>query len=111
MMFEAAEGKYAVGAFNITNLIQMEAVVETAVDEKAPLIIQVSVTPSKFLGPKVLATIYQTLAESAPIPICLHLDHSTSLDFCKECADAGYTNLMIDKLCPNGSLMNQHKIL
>ena len=96
MMFEAAEGKYAVGAFNITNIIQMEAVVETAVEKKAPLIIQVSVTPSKFLGPKVLAAVYRTLAESAPIPICLHLDHSPSVDFCKECADAGYTNLMID---------------
>lgn len=96
MMFEAAEGKYAVGAFNITNIIQMEAVVETAIDKKAPLIIQVSVTPSKFLGPEVLAAVYRTLAESAPIPICLHLDHSASVDFCKECADAGYTNLMID---------------
>jgi len=27
MMMEAAEGKYTVGAFNITNLIQLEAVV------------------------------------------------------------------------------------
>lgn len=96
MMFEAAEGIYAVGAFNITNIIQMEAVVETAIEKRAPLIIQASVTPSKFLGPKVIAAVYRTLAETAPIPICLHLDHSTSVDFCKECADAGYTNLMID---------------
>ncbi len=96
IMMEAAEGKYAVGAFNITNIIQMEAVVETAIEKKAPLIIQASVTPSKFLSPKVIVAVYRTLAESAPIPICLHLDHSTSVDFCKECADAGYTNLMID---------------
>jgi len=53
----------------------MEAVVEAAVEKEAPLIIQVSVTPSKFLKPKVLAAVYRTLAESAPIPICLHLDH------------------------------------
>ena len=96
IMLEAAEGKYAVGAFNITNLIQMEAVVEAAVEKKAPLIIQTSVTPSKFLGLKVLVSIYRTLAESAPIPICLHLDHSTSVEYCKQCADAGYTNIMID---------------
>ena len=96
MMFEAAEGKYAVGAFNITNLIQMEAVVEAAVAKKAPLIIQTSVTPAKFLGADVLVAIYRTLAESAPIPICLHLDHSTSVEYCIECADVGYTNLMID---------------
>jgi len=96
MLVKATEEKYAVGAFNITNLIQMEAVVEAAVNKKAPLIIQTSVTPSKFLGPRVLANIYKTLAESAPIPICLHLDHCTEVGYCKECADAGYTNIMID---------------
>ncbi len=96
MLLEATKGKYAVGAFNITNLIQMEAVVETAIDKKAPLIIQTSVTPSKFLGRNVLTTIYKTLAASAPIPICLHLDHCTDVEYCKQCADAGYTNIMID---------------
>jgi ketose-bisphosphate aldolase len=96
IMVDAAENKYAIGAFNITNLIQMEAVVETAIDKKAPLIIQTSVKPSKFLSRNVLVTIYRTLAESAPIPICLHLDHSTDMEYCKNCADAGYTNIMID---------------
>ena len=96
MLLKATDEKYAVGAFNITNLIQMEAVVEAAVNKKAPLIIQTSVTPSKFLTPIVLAAIYKTLAESAPIPICLHLDHCTDVEYCKECADAGYTNIMID---------------
>ncbi len=96
IMLPAAENKYAVGAFNITNLIQMEAVVEAAIDKKAPLIIQTSVKPSQFLGRHVLVAIYRTLAESAPIPICLHLDHSTNVEYCKQCADAGYTNIMID---------------
>ena len=96
MLLKATEKKYAVGAFNITNLIQMEAVVEAAIGKNAPLIIQASVTPSKFLGPKVLSAIYKTLAESAPIPICLHLDHCNDVEFCKTCADAGYTNIMID---------------
>ena len=96
LLLKATEEHYAVGAFNVTNIIQMEAVVEAAVNKKAPLIIQASVSPSKFLGPKVIAAAYRTLAESAPIPICLHLDHSTDIEFCKECADAGYTNIMID---------------
>ncbi|MCK5514089.1 MAG: class II fructose-bisphosphate aldolase [Deltaproteobacteria bacterium] len=95
-LVKATEENYAVGAFNITNLIQMEAVVDTAVRMKAPLIIQTSVTPSKFLNAKVLANIYKTMAESAPIPICLHLDHCTDVEYCKTCADAGYTNIMID---------------
>jgi len=96
MLLKATKEKYSVGAFNITNIIQMEAVVEAAIEKKAPLIIQTSVTPSKFLKPNVLAAVYRTLAESAPIPICLHLDHCTDVDFCRTCADAGYTNIMID---------------
>jgi len=96
ILIEATKGKYAVGAFNITNLIQMEAVVETHVEHQAPLIIQTSVSPSKFLGREVLVAIFRTLAQSAPIPIALHLDHCEDVDYCKRCADAGYTNIMID---------------
>jgi len=96
MLVRATREKYAVGAFNVTNLIQMEAVVEAASERRAPLIVQTSVTPSRFLGPRVLAAIYRALAESAPIPICLHLDHCTDVTWCKECVEAGYTNIMID---------------
>ena len=96
MLLKATAEKYAVGAFNCTNLIQIEAVVEAAVELNAPLILQASVAPSKFLRPEVIGAIYKTLAESAPIPICLHLDHCNDVDFCKVCADAGYTNIMID---------------
>jgi tagatose 1,6-diphosphate aldolase GatY/KbaY len=96
ILLAATEGKYAVGAFNITNLIQMEAVIDAAIEKRAPLIIQTSVKPSKFLHKDVLVSIFRTIAGSAPIPICLHLDHCTEIDYCKQCADAGYTNIMID---------------
>ncbi len=43
-----------------------------------------------------MVNIYRTLAESAPVPVCLHLDHCTDIAYCKKCADAGYTNIMID---------------
>jgi len=96
MLFEATEGKYAVGAFNITSLVQLEAVVEIASEKKAPVIIQTSVKPSKFYGREVMVSICRTMAQSAPVPICLHLDHCTDVEYCKQCADAGYTNIMID---------------
>jgi tagatose 1,6-diphosphate aldolase GatY/KbaY len=96
IMIEAAENKYAIGAFNVTNIIQMEAVVEAAVEKKSPLIIQTSVKPSKFISRHVFVAVFRTLAEAAPIPICLHLDHCTDIEYCKQCADAGYTNIMVD---------------
>lgn len=96
MLIKATKGKYAVGAFNVTDFCQMEGVIEAAVNKKAPLIIQTSVEPSKFYGAKMMAAAFRALAESAPIPICLHLDHCPEVDYCKKCADAGYTNIMID---------------
>jgi tagatose 1,6-diphosphate aldolase GatY/KbaY len=96
LLFKATKDRYAVGAFNVTSLVQMEAVVEAHVERKAPVIIQTSVAPTKLLGINVLVAIYHAIAESAPIPICLHLDHCTDVAYCKKAADAGYTNVMID---------------
>ena len=66
ILLQATEGKYAVGAFNISNLIMMEGVIEAAVEKNAPLIIQTSVTPSKFLQPEVITAVYKG-------PFCLFL--------------------------------------
>jgi ketose-bisphosphate aldolase len=96
MLLKATAGKYAVGAFNVTSIVQMKAVIEAAERKKAPLIVQTSTAPAQFLGVKVLAAAYRAMAESASIPVCLHLDHCTDVDLCKAAADAGYTNVMID---------------
>ncbi len=96
IMVEALKGGYAVGAFNVTDLLQFEAVIDAAIEKRAPVIVQTSVKPSQFLGTDMMVAIYRTLASSAPVPVCLHLDHCTTVDYCKKCADAGYTNIMID---------------
>lgn len=96
IMVEAAKGGYAIGAFNVTDLLQFEAVMDAAIEKKSPVIVQTSVKPSKFLGTEMMVAIYRTLASSAPVPVCLHLDHCTEIEYCKKCADAGYTNIMID---------------
>ena len=96
IMIPAAKEGWAVGAFNVTDLLQLEAVSDAAIEKRTPVSVQTSVKPSQFLGTQRMVNIYRTLAESAPVPVCLHLDHSTSIDYCKKCADAGYTNIMID---------------
>jgi tagatose 1,6-diphosphate aldolase GatY/KbaY len=85
-----------VGAFNITNMVQMEAVLEAAVAHRAPVIIQTSVTPARFLRPEVIAAAFRALADQLPVPACLHLDHCTDVALCRHCADVGYTNIMFD---------------
>ena len=82
IMVKAAKEGYAVGAFNITDLLQFEAVIDAAIEKKSPVIVQTSVKPSKFLGTNMMVAIYRTLALSAPVPVCLHLDHCTEIDYC-----------------------------
>ncbi|MHB0961205.1 MAG: class II fructose-bisphosphate aldolase [Pirellulaceae bacterium] len=96
MLLDAVTQGYAVGAFNVTNIIQMEAVIEAAVARRAPVIIQTSVSPAKFLRPEVVAAAFRALADQASVPACLHLDHCTDIALCRRCAEVGYTNIMFD---------------
>ncbi|MGA2545853.1 MAG: class II fructose-bisphosphate aldolase [Rectinemataceae bacterium] len=89
-------GKYAVGAFNVTCIEQMKAVLEAAVVNKSPVIIQTSVKPSQALGPEVVVAAFRAIASAVSIPAVLHLDHCTDVEYCKRCVDAGYTSIMID---------------
>jgi ketose-bisphosphate aldolase len=96
MLLDALENGYAVGAFNITNFMEMRALIETAVQKRAPLIIQTTEIVARFLGKDAIVSLFKTLAEPVPIPVCLHLDHCSDVRFAKQCADAGYTSIMLD---------------
>jgi tagatose 1,6-diphosphate aldolase GatY/KbaY len=96
MLLAATKDRYSVGAFNVTSVVQLKAVIEAAEARSAPLILQTSVAPVKLFGVKLWVAACRALAEKASIPICLHLDHCTDAVLCKAAADAGYTNIMID---------------
>ena len=66
MLVEAATHGYAVGAFNVTNIIQMEAVIEAAVARRAPVIVQTSVTPTSSRMRRTTNTIPTTSRMPAP---------------------------------------------
>ena len=96
MLKTAVKESYAVGAFNITSINQMIGVVECADARKSPVIIQTSVTPARFYTPELIVAACGALADRVKVPVCLHLDHCTDVDFCRRCVDAGYTNIMMD---------------
>ena len=93
---KASLSGYAVGAFNITSIAQMQAVLDAAAEENAPVIIQTSVTPSQLMTPELIAASFSVLAEGLTIPAALHLDHCSDAEYCKRCMDAGYTSIMLD---------------
>ena len=88
ILIKAAKGKYAVGAFNITSISQLQAVVEASEAACSPLIIQTSVGTVEMMGAKLLVAAFRAIAEDVSIPVALHLDHCTDVEFCKKCIDA-----------------------
>ena len=97
-MFKMAyKNGYAIGAFNVNNMEMTQGIVEAVVQEKAPLILQISRGARKYAGMSYLRAIIDTaVAENPDIPICMHLDHGDTFDICKQCIDDGFTSVMID---------------
>jgi fructose-bisphosphate aldolase class II len=87
---------YAVGAFNISNLESLLAVVEAAVEERSPVIVAVTPSSIKYAGLEYLVGMVKTAAESAKVPMSLHLDHGKDVETVLNCIDAGFTSVMID---------------
>ena len=96
MFKKAYEGHYAVGAFNVNNMEIIQGIVEGAIQEKAPLILQVSAGARKYAKHIYLTKLVEAAVEDTGLPICLHLDHGADLEICKDCVDGGFTSVMID---------------
>jgi fructose-bisphosphate aldolase class II len=97
LVLAAKSSGTAVGAFNVILLEHAEALVAGAEHAKLPIILQISencVKYHKALKPISVATI--AIAESASVPVSVHLDHAESEDLVKEALDLGYDSVMFD---------------
>jgi fructose-bisphosphate aldolase class II len=101
---EAAKGGYGVGAFNVNNLEQIQAIMEAARETKSPVIIQASRGARAYANDRFLYHIMVAATEIYPeIPTVLHLDHGNSFETCKSAIDTGFTSVMMDgSLNPDG---------
>ncbi|MGE5549294.1 MAG: ketose-bisphosphate aldolase [Bacteroidota bacterium] len=96
---------FAVGAYNVNNMEQMQGIMRAAKETNSPVIVQVSRGALKYAEDKYLRNIIMAGVELNPeIPIAVHLDHGNSLETCKRAIDLGFTSVMID-----GSLMEDSK--
>ncbi len=87
---------WAVGGFNVYNLESARAVVAAATSLRAPVLIQTSDGAVKHAGFGNIASIVRRLAEEAPVPVALHMDHGKSIEVARSAVEAGYTSEMID---------------
>ncbi|WP_406677275.1 class II fructose-1,6-bisphosphate aldolase [Moorella sp. ACPs] len=87
---------YAVGAFNCNNMEIVQAIINAAEAEGAPVIIQASQGAIKYAGLEYITALVRAAAAGTPVPVVLHLDHGTDFNQVLRCLRAGFTSVMID---------------
>jgi fructose-bisphosphate aldolase class II len=96
-LFQAAYGKYAIGAYNINNLEQTMGLFRGNMDSQAPFIIQISKGARSFTHKTMLEGLIRAADEVFPDAIfAVHLDHGDEAT-CYDCIQSGfYSSVMID---------------
>ncbi len=96
MFKKALKEKYAVGAFNVNNMEIIQGIMDAALQEKSPLILQVSAGARKYAKPAYLVKLVEAAMIDTGLDVCLHLDHGENFEICKQCVDDGFSSVMID---------------
>lgn len=96
LLLPAKKAGYAVGAFNTPNLESLRAVVEAAEELKVPVIVSHAQVHESYVPLQIIGRAMLQIAESAEIPICVHLDHGTSFDYLMQAIRLGFSSVMYD---------------
>ena len=96
MIEKAYKEGYAVGAFNVSNLETLKAVIQAAEAKRAPIILATTETAIAYAGLPYLLNLMKTAAELSSLPMAIHLDHGRSIEMAKKCLEVGFTSVMFD---------------
>jgi fructose-bisphosphate aldolase class II len=92
----ALERRYGVPAINILNDLTLEGVLQAAVQERSPLIVQTSVKTVRAIGSRVLHAMWTSMTAGIEVPVSLHLDHCPDRAVITECLEVGWNSVLFD---------------
>lgn len=96
LMEDAEKGSYAVGAFNVSNLESLMAIMQAAEETGRGVILNYAEVHAPFLSMEQAALIMLDAAKKAKVPVCVHLDHGSSMESCIQAIRLGFTSVMLD---------------
>lgn len=96
VLLPAKQKKYGVGLFNAVNLELARAVIETAEEKKAPVIVGTAEILLPFGPLKNVADILVPMAKEASVPVVVHYDHGLTYEKCLEALKCGFSSIMYD---------------
>ena len=101
----AAEHQFGIPAFNISNMEQVQAIMQAADACDSPVIMQGSAGANRYAGEVFLRHLIQAAIEQYPhIPVVMHRDHGPSPAICAQAIQSGFSSVMMD-----GSLLEDMK--
>lgn len=92
----ALDQRYGVPAINIFNDISLAGVLEAAVAERSPLIVQTSVKTVRSVGSRLLYAMWTSMTAGIEVPVSLHLDHCPDRSVITECLEVGWNSVLFD---------------
>lgn len=96
MLLEARKGQYGIGFFNAVNVEMARAVIETAEEMQAPVIVGTAEILLPAMSLERVAEYLIPMARKARVPVAVHYDHGLSFDKCMEALKLGFTSIMYD---------------
>ena len=93
---KARNGKYGVGFFNAVNVEMGRAVIETAEELNAPVIVGTAQVLLPAMELERVAEYLIPMAQKAKVPVCVHYDHGLTFEKCMEALQLGFTSVMYD---------------
>ena len=96
MLEKAREGKYAVGLFNAVNVEMARAIIETAEELNAPVIVGTAEVLLPAMNLERVAEYLVPMAKKAKVPVCVHYDHGLTFEKCMEALQLGFSSVMYD---------------
>ena len=96
ILLSAKEGKYGVGFFNAVNVEMARAIIETAEELKAPVMIGTAEVLLPAMELDLVANYLIPMAKKATVPVCVHYDHGLTFERCMQAIKLGFTSVMYD---------------
>jgi fructose-bisphosphate aldolase, class II len=93
---QAEKGTVAIGHFNVSDLVLVNAVFGAAQELKVPVIVGASEGERAFMGVQQVAAVVKSLREQFDFPIFLNADHTHSRAGAEEAAKAGFDSIVFD---------------
>ncbi len=92
----AEDNKCAVGMFNATGFDSLQAIIKAAEKLNQPVILAHAEVHNVYNDISLVAPVMLSLAKNSKVPVCVHLDHGTTLEMIKRAINLGFTSIMID---------------